>query len=318
MKKVFSLGNSEFNKLGLDSEEAKYVVHNIDLSATNDSHSLIVNRIISNTNNKKVNVLDVGCNTGSIGIELVKHNCTVDGIEYSKKYYDILKKSGVYENIYNISVSDFNSKGFKSFYDNKVKYDYIIFADVLEHLVNPQEVIYMLSNKLKPKGKIIISIPNIAHIDIIINLLNGKFNYSNEGLLDDTHLRFFTKSSFIQMITNIENSKNINYNVDLFAQTKVVPDYLESKELKMIQDNAIFNDEIFVIQNLFELTKSKTKQKRNYGNQDNFDEIVKNYYKLLDTIKSLTDQNIELGNAYSNVINSKWWKLKKKILFWKK
>lgn len=79
------------------------------------------------------------------------------------------------------------------------KYDYIIFADVLEHLVNPDEVLKHCCKKIKDNGKIIVSVPNIAHNSVIIDLINDKFNYNLTGILDNTHLRFFTRESFGDM-----------------------------------------------------------------------------------------------------------------------
>ena len=316
MTRNFSFGNSRKNVLGNSDDSIKYVVHDIDLSATNDSHALIINQLLKNKNKKSV--LDVGCNTGSIGIELKKHGYYVDGIEYSKDYFDILNNKKIYNNLYNISVSDFNTSGFSKFYNSEVKYDYIIFADVLEHLVNPDEVIYKLTSKLKPNGKMIISIPNVAHIDIIIGLLNGNFNYSKEGLLDDTHLRFFTASSFSQMIDNIEEKYNIKYELRQFGNTKVIPDYISEKEKDYLGINDKDFEELITIQNLFELSVSKSKQKRIKRNNDQYLKLVNKYYDLVVKNEKLNDSMNKLIAEHNSVINSKWWKLRSKLLFWKK
>ncbi|WP_131781570.1 class I SAM-dependent methyltransferase [Legionella gresilensis] len=83
---------------------------------------------------------------------------------------------------------------------NELKFDYIIFADVLEHLYNPWQVLSEVKPFLKNDGRILVSIPNIANNAIIMNLINDKFEYRPTGLLDDTHIRFFTKSSIDNMI----------------------------------------------------------------------------------------------------------------------
>lgn len=83
------------------------------------------------------------------------------------------------------------------------KYDYIIFADVLEHLLNPQHVLECCKSVLKDNGEVLVSVPNISHNSIIIELMNDRFNYTPIGLLDNTHLRFFTRQSFIQMVEKI-------------------------------------------------------------------------------------------------------------------
>lgn len=73
-----------------------------------------------------------------------------------------------------------------------IKFDYIIFADVIEHLKNPEEVILNANNLLEYQGRLIISVPNVAHNSVIIDLINNEFNYSDVGLLDNTHIKFFT------------------------------------------------------------------------------------------------------------------------------
>lgn len=84
------------------------------------------------------------------------------------------------------------------------KFDFIILADVLEHLRNPGEVLRNCSEVLKNDGKILASIPNIAHNSILIDLYNDNFNYDETGLLDKTHVHFFTHTSFLKMLKNIE------------------------------------------------------------------------------------------------------------------
>lgn len=80
--------------------------------------------------------------------------------------------------------------------------DYVIFADVLEHLRDPWKVLSRAARIIKDDGSILISIPNVGHNSVIIDLINGKFNYRELGLLDNTHLRFFTRDSLLQMVTD--------------------------------------------------------------------------------------------------------------------
>ena len=82
------------------------------------------------------------------------------------------------------------------------KYDYIIFADVLEHLINPQDVLEHCSAVIAEKGKILVSIPNASHNSVIIELFNDEFEYNPTGILDNTHLKFFTRKSFERMAQN--------------------------------------------------------------------------------------------------------------------
>ena len=84
------------------------------------------------------------------------------------------------------------------------KFDYIIFADVLEHLLDPKEALIRSKGFLKEGGRIITSIPNIAHNSVIVGLLNNKFSYTDTGILDSTHLRFFTYYSLQQLFDDCD------------------------------------------------------------------------------------------------------------------
>ncbi|MMZ50432.1 Chondroitin synthase [compost metagenome] len=80
-----------------------------------------------------------------------------------------------------------------------MEFDYVVFADVLEHLRNPIEVLAQAAKFLKADGVVITSVPNIAHNAIVMELLDGKFDYKELGLLDSTHVTFFTKKSMLDM-----------------------------------------------------------------------------------------------------------------------
>src|SRR5690606_24139579 len=82
------------------------------------------------------------------------------------------------------------------------KYDVILMIDVIEHLVNPRNSLRSIGSLLKPDGVLIFSVPNMAHISIRLNLLNGKLNYTKTGLLDDTHLHFYTEEYLVNVLTD--------------------------------------------------------------------------------------------------------------------
>jgi 2-polyprenyl-3-methyl-5-hydroxy-6-metoxy-1,4-benzoquinol methylase len=142
--------------------------------------------------------LDVGCWTGNLGNALIKEKkCVVDGIDVKVDVLNKAKKNG-YRNTYLIN---FNNEQV-DFKQLKQKYDVIIFADILEHLVNPDFVLKSLINNLTLGGKIIISLPNVAFLLNRILLLFGSWNYREFGTLDKTHLRFYTISSLKRMVAN--------------------------------------------------------------------------------------------------------------------
>jgi len=90
-----------------------------------------------------------------------------------------------------------------SWYDRyeNIRFDYITFADVLEHLRDPESVLIKAKSLLKADGSILFSVPNLAHNSVLISLMNHEFEYNKTGLLDNTHIHFFTKNS-------IENAMN--------------------------------------------------------------------------------------------------------------
>jgi 2-polyprenyl-3-methyl-5-hydroxy-6-metoxy-1,4-benzoquinol methylase len=75
-------------------------------------------------------------------------------------------------------------------------FDIIVYGDILEHLRNPLEVFEGFNRYLRPDGKVIVSVPNFAHLWVRLNLLFGRFEYADRGILDRTHLHFFTLRSF--------------------------------------------------------------------------------------------------------------------------
>jgi GT2 family glycosyltransferase/2-polyprenyl-3-methyl-5-hydroxy-6-metoxy-1,4-benzoquinol methylase/uncharacterized protein YukE len=78
-------------------------------------------------------------------------------------------------------------------------FDYIILNDVLEHLLDPGEVLLRAKELLSADGSILVTIPNIAHNSVLIGLINDDFKYTELGLLDNTHIRFFTRKTFLEM-----------------------------------------------------------------------------------------------------------------------
>ena len=284
------IGNAKQNLLSKKEEENKYYVNDykIDLNNDNDSHSIIINNI---KNAKRI--LDVGCGVGYVGKTLKELNeIIVDGIEIEKEARKEANK--IYDNVYDFSIEDINCKSYQEFINKNIKYDYIICADIIEHLVNPGLVIYNLSKLLNKNGKLLVSIPNVAHINIISNLIDGNFNYNKTGILDTTHLRFFTKNSFYDFINNINKKYDINLNTKLIGQTFVKED--DNNELLY----SVIKDDIYVFQNIFELSFEKT-EIIDKKSSNNYNKINEYYLKYLDISNEL--QNKE--NDYQNIIKEK-------------
>lgn len=139
-------------------------------------------------------VLEVGCGAGNtlIKIKEVRKAKEIYGIEMNKEI--------VQEHIRDINkviVGDVE-KIDPQFPDEY--FDFIIFGDVLEHLIEPEKILKSYTKYLKNDGRIIASIPNIKNYIIMFNLIvRDKFEYKDSGILDRTHLRFFTKREIINM-----------------------------------------------------------------------------------------------------------------------
>ena len=84
-----------------------------------------------------------------------------------------------------------------------VTFDYILFADVLEHLHNPEKVLKCAGELLKEDGSILVSIPNICHSDVLCNLYQNHFQYTELGLLDNTHIHFWGADDFVKFAADV-------------------------------------------------------------------------------------------------------------------
>jgi 2-polyprenyl-3-methyl-5-hydroxy-6-metoxy-1,4-benzoquinol methylase len=81
-----------------------------------------------------------------------------------------------------------------------LNYDVLLFGDTLEHLPDPMAVLQRLRTKLSPTGVLVVSLPNVANWSVRLRLLLGNFNYRDRGILDRTHLRFFTKRTAVKLL----------------------------------------------------------------------------------------------------------------------
>lgn len=143
-----------------------------------------------------VELLDVGTGTGALGEFLSsERECVLDGVNYNADEVTIAKP--FYREL---RVANLEQTRLSELFGN-YRYDFIVFADVLEHLRNPAEVLTDACKLLKPQGRVIISLPNIAYAGVIADLLAGQFNYTEEGILDQTHVQFFTRGSLYQLLS---------------------------------------------------------------------------------------------------------------------
>ncbi len=168
---------------------------NFDYSKYDYASVHILNYIIS-SDIKKPHILDVGCWVGALGTQIKNHKvCEIDGIDINKQVLEKAQANG-YRNLYCI---DLNSPDFSSI---NQKYDFIVFGDVLEHTINPDKVIELLKPKLAENGFMAISLPNVGFLWYRLLHLFGYWDYKETGVMDKTHLRFFTLDSMQKFLHN--------------------------------------------------------------------------------------------------------------------
>jgi GT2 family glycosyltransferase/2-polyprenyl-3-methyl-5-hydroxy-6-metoxy-1,4-benzoquinol methylase len=149
-----------------------------------DSLSEIARRIPAG-----VTVLDLGTGTGALGRHLTSVGCTVDGVELSPER--AAEARPWYRRLLEIHLET----AVLADHFPATTYDVIVCADVLEHLRDPGRLLDQLPTLLRPAGRVLVSMPNVAYAGVIADLIAGNFEYRPTGLLDDTHVRFFTRRS---------------------------------------------------------------------------------------------------------------------------
>lgn len=138
-------------------------------------------------------VLEIGPSTGYMTKAFLDNNCTVDVVEKDKEA--ILRIPKAARKVINLSIED------NQVYGLLKSYDFIIMADVLEHLIDPDEVLKNLSKIASVNTKLIISLPNVACWAMRKQLFfQGNFEYQESGLLDKTHLHFYTVNSLCKTL----------------------------------------------------------------------------------------------------------------------
>ena len=158
----------------------------------NTSHTLILRQIKEGSR-----VLECGPGGGIMTRYMKEHlHCAVTILEIDKKAFKQSMKYADEGYCVNLERDDWMTKL------ERESFDYILYADVLEHLRDPEKVLKKMKGFLKQDGRVLLSVPNVAHGDIIMNLLRDQFTYLPLGLLDDTHIHLFAYENLHTMIKN--------------------------------------------------------------------------------------------------------------------
>jgi methionine biosynthesis protein MetW len=140
-------------------------------------------------------VLDVGCATGKL-LERLKRDkqCATAGVEMDEAMAQHARARCDRLVVGNAETLDLPFA--------PCEFDVVIFADVLEHMHDPETIFQKIRAYLKDDGTVFISIPNIAFITARLNLLFGRFDYTDYGIMDRTHRRFFTVKTAKKLVTD--------------------------------------------------------------------------------------------------------------------
>lgn len=246
----------------------------LNLDDQNSTLTMIFNKI-----KEKSFVFDVGCASGYLAEALFKKKgCKVVGLEIDEADAKLAEKYCEF-----VLRDDIETNSWEKKLESK-KFDHIIFADVLEHLKDPEKVLVRVKNFLKPDGSILVSIPNIAHVSVRLELLGGKFVPESTGILDNTHLKYFTKETFSNL------AKNAGYKInDLFQTTFDFPETKINEILsklglsaseKMIKELA--SPEAVAYEYFFELKIGKTRDAEKIYEENKPIYHVRNFLKSVE------------------------------------
>ena len=162
-------------------------------------------------------VLDIGCGRGNLGSYLqTEYGCKVTGLEIIKDNF-LIASTVLYEaHLGDIEIMDLHALG--------SDFDYIVFSDSLEHMLNSQAVLERVKRLLHKDGHLLISMPNIRNFRVTVPLLFAdQWNYQDEGLLDRTHLRFFTCTSICKLIEECGYTvEDVKYDLPLTSKVGIL------------------------------------------------------------------------------------------------
>jgi SAM-dependent methyltransferase len=130
-------------------------------------------------------VLDVGCASGYLAEPLHARECSVRGLDRDADAVAVAAPS--YEEAVTLDLEEVDALPWPEGF-----FDVVLCADVLEHVRDPERALRLVRPHLAPRGLLIVSLPNVAHLSVRIPLAFGRFDYRRSGILDETHVRLFT------------------------------------------------------------------------------------------------------------------------------
>jgi 2-polyprenyl-3-methyl-5-hydroxy-6-metoxy-1,4-benzoquinol methylase len=186
---------------------------NVDLDDPNNAHS-VLHRLVCESGRASMSILEVGCSSGYVGATFVDKGHRVTGVEPDPAAAEAAR--AVLPEVHCTGISEFLQRA------PTRQYDAILFGDVLEHLPDPVKTLRQCTPLLAPGGLIAISLPCATHGSIRAMLLEGRWDYADYGLLDRTHLRFFSRAGVHELFAaagmQIERMMTLVQPVDTVAR----------------------------------------------------------------------------------------------------
>ena len=185
--------------------ESIYTSH-VDSLDTNSAHGIALKLI-----GQGKTVLELGAASGHVTKALKELGNSVTAVERDGRFTEQLARYAD-----DVVITDLDWLDLRERLADK-KFDVVLAGDVLEHCPRPELVLLQLHDLLNPDGYVVISLPNVAHGDVRLSLLAGHFDYQSTGLLDRTHLRFFTRSSINTFLVdnNFELAEILSVTVEI-------------------------------------------------------------------------------------------------------
>lgn len=160
----------------------------VDPTAVNNPHAYAISMV--GTGGR---VLEVGCSVGHVTEHLVAAGNTVVGIEVDPEAAELARRFAA-----DVIVADIDRTALATLVEPG--FDVVVLGDVLEHLRDPAAALIDAVSLLNPDGKVVISVPHVGFVDVRLMLLEGKWAYQDDGLLDRTHLRWFTRDGLAGLL----------------------------------------------------------------------------------------------------------------------
>jgi 2-polyprenyl-3-methyl-5-hydroxy-6-metoxy-1,4-benzoquinol methylase len=197
-------------------------VYDYDIDLESNQSASRVARLVG----RNKSVLEVGCGPGSQSrVFKEKLDCDVVGIEIDP---DRAEKARTYCRAVHVANLETSNLGATI---GDERFDVVVCADVLEHLRKPHNLLVEIKRFIKPDGYLVASIPNVTHAAIVYEMIHGRFEYRDEGLLDATHVKLFSCASALALL------ENAGYWVSDLQKARSQPQHTEFRTQPITQED---------------------------------------------------------------------------------